>query len=85
MALKVADTIETHSCGDLKLLVATFVTDDIDNDDTWQGPKAPIAYWWCGIGDNSYDVQVTSVTDGLYLFDSAGSMTGKFYVLCYDY
>ena len=86
MAAKTPDSIKTHNLGDLKLTIATFVTADIDDNDTWEsGIKSAIGYWWVGIGDNCYDVSVTSVSDGTFTFDSAGTHTGKFYVLSFDY
>jgi hypothetical protein len=84
MAAKTPSSIQRHSLGDLKLTIATFA--DIDDNDTWDsGIKSAIGYWWGGTADNGYDVQVTSVTDGQFLFDSAANMAGKLYVISYDY
>ena len=86
MAAKTPDSIKRHSLGDLKLTVATFVTNDIDDNDSWaSGIKSVIGHWWGGISDNGYDVQVTSVTNGEFLFDAAANTQGKLYVISYDY
>jgi hypothetical protein len=86
MAAKTPDSVQTHSLGNLKLTIATFITNDIDDNDTWaSGIKSVVGHWWGGIADNAYDVQVTSITDGEFLFDSAANMTGRLYVLSYDY
>ncbi len=86
MASKVPDSILKVNAGSHTLLICTFVTNDIDDNDTWaSGMKGVVGTWWGGIGDNSFDVQVTSIdSDGLFTFDSASNMTGRLYVLKTD-
>ena len=85
MAAKTPDSLTKENLGSANLLIATFVSANIDDNDTWaSGINSIIGYWWCGIGDNCYDVSITSTTSGTFTFDSAGSMTGKFYVLYKD-
>jgi len=86
MASKVPDSIHKENLGSARLLICPFITSDIDDNDTWaSGLTSVIGYWWVGVGDNSYDVSITSVdTAGLFTFDSAGNMTGNLYVLCKD-
>ena len=82
MAEKTPDSTYTHSLGDLKLTIATFVTSDIDDNDTWpSGIQGYVAAFWQGIGDNKYDVQITSVSDGTITFDAAANSTGTLFVL----
>lgn len=82
MAAKTPDSVQTYNLGGLKLHIATFVTSDIDDNDTWaSGIEGYIGSFWQGIGDDSFDVQITSVSSGTFTFDSAGSMTGKLFVL----
>jgi len=84
MAAKTPSSLLVHNLGSAKLTIATFA--DIDDNDTWDsGIKSAVGYWWGGTADNGYDVQVTSVTDGQFLFDSAANMAGKLYVLSLDY
>jgi mannose/fructose/N-acetylgalactosamine-specific phosphotransferase system component IID len=82
MAAKTPDSTETYNLGSLKLTIANFTTTDIDDDDTWaSGIVGYIGSIWAGIGDNCFDVQITSVSAaGAFVFDSAGSMTGKLLV-----
>ena len=86
MAAKTPDSITKENLGSARLLICTFVSNDIDDNDTWaSGLTSVVGYWWVGIGDNSYDVSVTSVSAaGSFLFDSASNMTGVLYVLCKD-
>jgi hypothetical protein len=85
MAAKTPDSTTTHSLGDLKLTIATFVSSDIDDNDTWDyAPKGFVAAFWQGIGDNDYDVQITSVSDGQITFDAAANSTGLLFVLSKD-
>lgn len=86
MAAKTPDSIKTHNLGDLKLTIATFVTNDIDDNDTWaSGIKSVVGYWAQQISDGPTDLNISSVSDGTFTFDSAGNVTGKVYVLSYDY
>jgi hypothetical protein len=82
MPAKTPDSIETYNLGNVRLTIANFTTTDIDDDDTWaSGIEGYIGSIWTGVGDDCFDVQITSVsTSGAFVFDSAGSMTGKLLV-----
>lgn len=83
MAAKTPDSLRKENFGSANLLIATFVSNDIDDNDTWaSGIQNIIGYWWIGIGDASYDVSITSVSAaGGFVFDAGSNMTGKLYVL----
>jgi hypothetical protein len=45
MAAKTPDSIIRESMGSLTAHIATFVTNDIDNDDTWESGIQNIVWW----------------------------------------
>lgn len=84
-AAKTPDSTTTHNLGDLKLTIAHFTSTDIDDNDWYVGPKGYVAAFWQGIGDNDYDVQITSVSDGTITFDASGNnQTGLLFILSKD-
>lgn len=87
MAAKLPTSIHRENLGSVNLYIALFdgtvSSNDIDDNDTWaSGIKGIVGYWWSGISDNGYDVSFTSVDgDGLFTFDSAGTTTGRVFVI----
>lgn len=87
MAAKTPDSINEYNVGELRLLVAKFITSDIDDNDTWaSGIKSIIGVpIWQGVGDNGYDVQITSISDGTITFDAAANSTGYLFIFARGY
>jgi hypothetical protein len=87
MAAKLPTTLTKENLGSVNLYIANFdgtvSSNDIDDDDTWaSGIKGIVAMWWAGTSDNGYDVSFTSWdADGLITFDSAGTTTGRVFVI----
>lgn len=87
MAAKLPTTIEKQSLGSVNLYIANFdgtvSSNDIDDNDTWASDiKGIVGMWWAGTSDNGYDVSFTSWdADGLITFDSAGTATGRVFVI----
>lgn len=87
MAAKTPTTLYKENLGSVNLYIANFdgtvSSNDIDDDDTWaSGIKGIVGAWWAGTSDNGFDVSFTSWdADGLFTFDSAGTTTGRVYVI----
>jgi hypothetical protein len=88
MADKTPDSVTAHNLGSLKLTIATFVSENIDDNDQWvSGIKSAVGYWTQQISDGPTDLNITSYTaaTGTFLFDSAANVTCKVYVVSFDY
>ena len=86
MAAKTPDSIRKENLGSINLLIAVFVSENIDDNDTWaSGIKNIISYQWQGISDAGYDLSITSVTAaGLFTFDAGSNTTGHLHVYYKD-
>ena len=88
MADKTPDKVVTHNLGDVKLTIADFTTENIDDNDQWvSGIQSALGYWTQQISDGPTDLNITSYTaaTGTFLFDSSANVNCKVYVISYDY
>jgi len=87
MAAKTPDSILRESVGSLTLHIATFETNDMDNDDTWTSYIPGVVGWWAvGTDDptqtkEGIDVSFTA-TNSVFTFRTGeDNREGKLFVL----
>jgi hypothetical protein len=88
MAAKTPDSIQQESLGSLKLIIATFSTNDIDDGDTWaSGIRGVVGYWGNLTDDGTQakegiDITLTTAATGAFTFNvGEDNRTGLVYVL----
>ena len=88
MASKTPDSIVQESLGSLKLHIATFSTNDIDDTDYWTSKIPGIVGYWGNLTDDGtqtkegIDITLTTASTGLLTFNVGESnRTGVIYVL----
>lgn len=70
MAAKTPDSVKSDSFGSMRLVTATFATNDIDDGDTWvSGLPNAMAFWANGTDDP------TQEKEGIDVSFSAGTFT----------
>ena len=72
MAAKTPDSILSESWGSLRLYIATFSTNDIDNGDTWASAIPGIVGYWGCLNDDG-----TQEKEGLAIALSGTTLTFK--------
>jgi hypothetical protein len=88
MAEKTPDSIIVESEGSLRKIIATFTTNDIDDDDTWvSGIKSAIDWDVHTSIDGPQDCTIDAydATTGTFTFGSAANQTGRVTVWCRGY
>lgn len=88
MAAKTPDSIKKHNFGSMTLFIATFSTNDIDDNDTWaSGIPYPVGYWGNLTDDGTQtvegiDVELSTASTGAFVFSvGEANRTGVIYVL----
>jgi len=80
MAEKTPDSVTSSNVGNLRLIVATFTTNDIDDNDTWvSGIKSAIAWDVQTSIDGPQDttIDLYTASTGTFRFASAANQTGR--------
>jgi hypothetical protein len=88
MAAKTPDSVLIESLGSLKLTIATFSSNDIDDGDTWTSKIAGIVGYWGNLTDDGtqakegIDITLTTAATGVLTFNvGEDNRTGVIYVL----
>lgn len=88
MAAKTPDSVRVYNVGNLRKIVATFTTNDIDDNDTWaSGIKSAIDWDVHTSIDGPQDTTIDSYTaaTGTFTFASAANQTGRVVVWARGY
>ena len=85
MAAKTPDSIQQESLGSLKLIIATFSTNDIDDGDTWASGISGIVGYWGNLTDDGTQAKEgidISLSTSTFTFNvGEDNRTGLIYVL----
>jgi hypothetical protein len=85
MAAKTPDSIQQESLGSLKLIIATFTTNDIDDGDTWASGIQGIVGYWGNLTDDGTQAKEgidISLSTSTFTFNvGEDNRTGLIYVL----
>lgn len=82
MAAKTPDSIITENLGSVKLTIATFSTNDIDDNDTWDsGIESAVLYGVEPTIDGPQDCTIDGYSAGVFTFGSAANQTAKVWVM----
>ena len=85
MAAKTPDSIQQESLGSLKLIIATFSTNDIDDTDTWASGIQGIVGYWANATDDPTQakegIDVALSTSTFTFSTGEDNRTGMVYVL----
>jgi len=83
MAAKTPDSVRVENIGSLRLIIAKFVTNDIDDNDTWASGVDEIVGWPIvqSILDGPQDCTVDAISGGTLTFGSAANQQAYVYIL----
>jgi len=88
MAIKTPDSVRVNNVGNLRHIVATFSTNDIDDNDTWaSGIKSAIDWDIHTSIDGPQDCTVDNyaAATGTFTFASAANQTGRLVIWARGY